>query len=70
MDYALLPVWMLSTRYGGKNYLFAMNGQTGKMVGDLPSDNKRWWEHFIRYAIPSTAIVSVILYVISLFLFG
>ena len=70
VDYALLPVWMLSTRYGGKNYLFAMNGQTGKMVGDLPSDNKRWWEHFIKFAIPSTAIVSAILYVISLFLFG
>ena len=70
VDYALLPVWMLSTRYGGKNYLFAMNGQTGKMVGDLPSDNKRWWEHFIKYAIPSTVVVSVILYVISLFLFG
>ena len=70
VDYALLPVWMLSTRYGGKNYLFAMNGQTGKMVGDLPSDNKRWWEHFIKFAIPSTAVVSVILYVISLFLFG
>ena len=70
VDYALLPVWMLSTRYGGKNYLFAMNGQTGKMVGDLPSDNKRWWEHFIKYAIPSTAVVSVILYGISRFLFG
>ena len=70
VDYALLPVWMLSTRYGGKNYLFAMNGQTGKMVGDLPSDNKRWWEHFIKYAIPSTAVVSAILYVISLFLLG
>ncbi len=33
---ALLPVWMLSTIWEGKNYLFAMNGQTGRMVGDLP----------------------------------
>ena len=36
VSYALLPVWMLTTRWGGKNYLFAMNGQTGKIVGDLP----------------------------------
>lgn len=68
VQYALMPVWMLSTRYEGKNYLFAMNGQTGKMVGDLPSDNKRWWEHFIKYAIPSTVVVSAILFALSKFL--
>lgn len=33
---ALLPVWMLHTSWQGEDYLFAMNGQTGKMVGDLP----------------------------------
>ena len=36
MSYALLPVWMLSTRWKDQNFLFAMNGQTGKLVGDLP----------------------------------
>jgi DNA-directed RNA polymerase subunit RPC12/RpoP len=35
-QYAMLPVWMLSTSWEGKNFLFAMNGQTGRMVGDLP----------------------------------
>ena len=34
--YAMLPVWTLHTKYRGKDYLFAMNGQTGKMVGNLP----------------------------------
>lgn len=34
--YALLPVWLLSTRWQDGNYLFAMNGQTGKLIGDLP----------------------------------
>ena len=34
--YALMPVWLLSTRWQEKNYLFAMNGQTGRLVGDLP----------------------------------
>ena len=27
---------MLSTSWNGKSYLFAMNGQTGRMVGELP----------------------------------
>ena len=36
--YALYPVWILNTTYEGKKYTFAMNGQTGKFVGDLPCD--------------------------------
>ena len=45
VTYALFPVWILNTTWEGKNYLFAMNGQTGKMVGDLPLDKaayRRW----------------------------
>ena len=38
VKYALLPVWLLTTKWEGKNYLFAMNGQTGKFVGNLPVD--------------------------------
>lgn len=34
--YALLPVWMQKYKYKDKDYLFAMNGQTGKVVGNLP----------------------------------
>ena len=37
-QYALYPVWMLSTSWNGKNYSFAMNGQSGRFVGDLPAD--------------------------------
>lgn len=36
--YVLLPTWILNTKYKGKEYLFAMNGQTGKFVGNLPID--------------------------------
>lgn len=39
--YVLLPVWMLNTKYNGKIYTFAMNGQTGKMTGSLPVCKKR-----------------------------
>ena len=43
--YALFPVWILNTEWNGQKYTFAMNGQTGKLVGDLPLDKgayKRW----------------------------
>lgn len=36
--YTLYPVWLLNTSWNGKKYTFAMNGQTGKFVGDLPVD--------------------------------
>ena len=39
--YLLLPVWMLVSNFKGKKYLFAMNGQTGKIVGELPCDTGR-----------------------------
>ncbi|MCH4208362.1 MAG: hypothetical protein LKF50_08690 [Solobacterium sp.] len=60
-SYALLPVWVLSTKYDGKQYLFTMNGQTGKMVGSLPMDRKKFWMYFfIIMAI--TLLVSVLIY--------
>jgi len=42
--YALYPVWILNTTYKDKNYTFAMNGQTGKFVGDLPMDKGKFWK--------------------------
>lgn len=39
--YALLPVWLLTTRYKDSVYRFAMNGQTGKFIGELPMSAKK-----------------------------
>ena len=47
VHYALLPVWLLSTRWQDKNYLFAMNGQTGRLVGDLPVSKGRLAAWFV-----------------------
>lgn len=44
--YVLLPVWMLHTKYQDKTYVFAMNGQTGKMTGTFPICPKRSWTWF------------------------
>lgn len=53
--YALYPVWLLQTSWNNQNFLFAMNGQTGKMVGDLPMDKGAYWRWFGIW----TAILSV-----------
>ena len=47
--YALLPVWILNTSWRGQNYQFAMNGQTGKFVGDLPTDKGAYWKYRLLY---------------------
>ncbi len=40
--YAMLPVWMLSTKYDNQIYTFAMNGQNGRVVGSLPMDSGKY----------------------------
>ena len=35
-DLILLPVYLLSYRYGEKVFRFLLNGQTGKTYGDKP----------------------------------
>ena len=40
-EYILMPVWLLNIQYQDKRYTFAMNGQTGKMVGNVPISKKK-----------------------------
>jgi N2,N2-dimethylguanosine tRNA methyltransferase len=59
--YALYPVWMLNTTWNDKKFTFAMNGQTGKFVGDLPCDWGLFWKWFFAIAgIASLAAVAVL----------
>ena len=61
VHYALLPVWMLHTKWNGQDFLFAMNGQTGKMVGDLPTSKGKFWGLFAAIAAPMTVVLTIIL---------
>ena len=45
--YVLLPLWILRTKYEGKDWYFAMNAQTGKLVGNLPMDKGRRNKYFL-----------------------
>lgn len=48
--YALYPVWVLNTQWKDKTYTFAMNAQTGKLVGDLPMDKSAYRKWFLGVA--------------------
>ena len=52
--YALLPVWVLTYRHKeqGKTYYFAMNGQTGKICGKLPTDKGKLLKLFLGIFAP------------------
>ena len=50
--YVLFPVWLFNSEYNGKKYRYAVNGQTGKVVGELPiSGSKSFWAFFIPFLI-------------------
>ncbi len=58
--YALYPVWLLNTRWNDKTFTFAINGQTGKIAGDLPMDKGAYWKWFLGvWAIASAAIFGI-----------
>ena len=61
VHYALLPVYLLSTKWQGTDYLFAMNGQTGRMIGRLPISWGRFWGWFAGIALPTFAAMSLLL---------
>ncbi|MBQ6654851.1 MAG: hypothetical protein IJM79_04935 [Erysipelotrichaceae bacterium] len=65
--YCLLPVWLLVTTYNGKKYYFAMNGQTGKMIGDLPTDGSLYARYFAIIAAGVSALVFAATYLLKLF---
>ena len=54
----MLPVWLLSTKWEGQNFLFAMNGQTGKMIGNLP------------IAKGKQMLISILVFILSMLVFG
>ena len=59
--YGLLPVWILNTTWNNEKYTFAINGQTGKMIGDLPIDLRFTAINFLKNA----GIFSIAAYIIS-----
>ena len=44
-EYVLLPVWMLNINFNNKIYTLAMNGQTGKFIGNVPIS----WKSVLKF---------------------
>ena len=65
VHYALLPVWVLNTKWEGKDFLFAMNGQTGKLVGNLPNSKNRTLAMFAAIAAVLIALSVTGLYLLA-----
>ena len=60
--YALYPVWMLNTTWNGNQYMFAMNGQTGKFIGDLPVSKAKYWGYFLAIFAGITGILGTAIF--------
>ena len=57
--YVLLPVWMLNINFNNKIYTLAMNGQTGKFIGNLPIS----WKSVLKFwsiVFLASSLISII----------
>jgi hypothetical protein len=53
----LYPVWILTTRWKDQSFTFAINGQTGKIAGDLPMDKGMYRKWLFGVAGIATAAI-------------
>ncbi|WP_438349836.1 TFIIB-type zinc ribbon-containing protein [Paenibacillus sp. FA6] len=63
-DYVLLPVWMVHYDYNKSKYTFAMNGQTGKIVGKPPISKAKvtvWFASISGATLLSLKLISLMM---------
>ncbi len=63
--YALYPVWILSTTWNDQKFTFIMNGQTGKMAGNLPMDKGKLGIYFCSITVIAALVTFLILCLIN-----
>jgi len=68
VNYALFPVWVLNTKYRKENYLFLMNGQTGRLVGRLPADPGKSWKFRLMFTGILGAVFTIIIQILRIVL--
>ena len=64
--YALYPVWILNTMWNGQKFTFGINGQTGKIAGDLPMDKGLFRKYLFGVAGAVSAAVFALSYLLWL----
>lgn len=60
--YALYPVWILNTKWNNQTFTFGVNGQTGKVAGNLPMDKGAFWAWLWGVAGAVTAVAFALSY--------
>ncbi len=60
VEFAMFPVWMVNIEYNGKFYTFAMNGQTGEIVGNIPIS----WGRVILFTSLFFIVVCAVLFLL------
>ena len=68
IEYVLMPVWMLCTEFEGKEYIFAVNGQSGTTEGFLPCAASKKWLWFFILTISISAVIIIPLYFLIIWL--
>jgi len=68
VSYSLFPVWILNTKYKKENYLFLMNGQSGRLVGRLPADPGKSWKYRLLITGIFGAVFTLVIQVLRIFL--
>lgn len=70
LKYALYPVWILNTLWNGQRFTFAMNGQTGKMTGNLPVDNKAYFKWLAGLTTAIAAVILALVFAVNALAWG
>lgn len=60
IDSAMFPVWFMSYRNAGRVAYATINGQTGKVVTDLPVDTKKYTTGSFLLALPIFLILNLL----------
>ena len=64
---ALMPVWVYHYHFRGKEYVYHVNGQTGKVIGKTPTDRKKALVYSTAVAIMAGMMWQSICWILGVF---
>lgn len=65
--YVLYPTWILNVKWKDENYRFGMNGETGKIAGNLPISIPKFILFFLSFFLGIGALVFFLVFALKSF---
>ena len=65
--FALMPVWVYRYKFRGKDFIYHVNGQTGKVIGETPTDKKKSWLYSAAVAFMTGIMWQSICWILEVF---